>query len=604
MTVNANRIPMAQQILPDSSGQVRKGSPAGAEGMPVSFTDLVSQAMSQQQAGPAGRQTQEPGSMPVMQQSAQRQDPDPNSSLNQPIQKENKTLSNDRQDAVVAAAEDIADGVAENVKEELGVSEEDLEEVMETLGLTYMDLLNPQALTQVVEAVDAAMPELTLDVEQIVAELIPQNEEVIAEALSDNAVSLEEFGAFFEQVRAGEITLPDEVAERILPGLEPEEGAELPQLAAAVFDTPKAPVTDADTVNVNPIPNPNAAGSSVTVIRIEDDALSKNPFAGKGGPLQEEPGEITSVPIRMMEPEEMEDGPLPVIQAETVTDADDQAMMDDAVIEVFRQRDERAAAEAANPVEEGTDPSKLMGVDADEEGFLGNGTVIGAQSGENETLGAGFGSGSRQGGNLPQGMMAQMGAQTQLAAEAAVWTQPQQTFAEGLAEAAAQTPVTPYTAAQTADIMNQIITQASMTITETVTRMEMELNPQSLGRMIMQVQQQEGVVMARLIAQSDNVRAALETQLAQLRENLELRGIRVDAVEVTVGTHEFERNLEEGMAQGQFAQQQEDDRQSGRPRMRNLNRGEIDDVAGELTEEEALAAQIMRDSGGTVDYTA
>ena len=100
------------------------------------------------------------------------------------------------------------------------------------------------------------------------------------------------------------------------------------------------------------------------------------------------------------------------------------------------------------------------------------------------------------------------------------------------------------------------------------------------------------------------MRAALETQLAQFRENLELRGIRVDAVEVTVGTHEFERNLEEGMAQGQFAQQQEDDRQSGRPRMRNLNRGEIDDVAGELTEEEALAAQIMRDSGGTVDYTA
>lgn len=37
----------------------------------------------------------------------------------------------------------------------------------------------------------------------------------------------------------------------------------------------------------------------------------------------------------------------------------------------------------------------------------------------------------------------------------------------------------------------------------------------------------------------------LETQVADLRQNLNQAGVKVDAIEVTVASHEFEKNLEQ-----------------------------------------------------------
>ena len=179
-------------------------------------------------------------------------------------------------------------------------------------------------------------------------------------------------------------------------------------------------------------------------------------------------------------------------------------------------------------------------------------------------------------------------------------------FAEAVAAQAVQEAV-PYTSIDAADIMDQIVTNAQTTITEEVTRMEIELNPQTLGRMIMQVQSNsDGVVTARLIAQNEAVREALETQMNLMRENLNNRGIRVEAVEVTVGTHEFEQNLEENAReQGAFDEQREEaNRQGGGRRTRNLNRDDLDAMQGLMTEEEELAARIMRDEGNTLNYQA
>ena len=78
--------------------------------------------------------------------------------------------------------------------------------------------------------------------------------------------------------------------------------------------------------------------------------------------------------------------------------------------------------------------------------------------------------------------------------------------------------------------------------------------------------------------------------------------MKVDAVEVTVGTHEFEQNLEENAKQEeQQGQQMEESQKQTR---RNLNLDDLDGLSGLMTEEEQLAAQIMRDNGNQVDYTA
>ena len=558
MTVNANLI-LNNAPAPESAnaGQVRQN--AKDKEVSVSFSDLMNQSIAAkqqpQQAGGASAQgtDQTLDLQQMRQQSPMQQDYERQSAPRQkPLDQKTDELSQDTEDAAVQAVEDIAEGVAENVAEELDITDEQLAEVMETLGLTVMDLLNPQMLQQVVEAVQEQMPELelSLDAADIVAELIPQNEQVITEALNDNGISMEEFSQFFQKVNDGEIELPEEIV-NLLPTQTPvnEEGEPMPLFVQQPEVRPQEQPAEAQT-------QPQMTMTeTVQVIHISDDEMN-----AVSATIE------TTVPANA------------AVSEEAAVDTDAEAFTESVPL--------------ANTEE-------MLGEEA--ESF---------SQGFSEETGTNTGSGQQ---SSQQSSSAQQAVQTtantmDMTAAQAFNPQTENTFAETLQEAQAQAPVTPYTTQQTADIMNQIVTQAATTITDTVSRMEMELNPQNLGRMIMQVQQQEGVVTARLIAQNENVRAALETQLAQLRESLEARGIRVDAVEVTVGTHEFERNLEEGMAQ-QFAdgQQTQEGREGGnenRGRTRNLNRSELDDLEGELTEEEELAAAIMRDTGGTVDYTA
>ena len=137
------------------------------------------------------------------------------------------------------------------------------------------------------------------------------------------------------------------------------------------------------------------------------------------------------------------------------------------------------------------------------------------------------------------------------------------------------------------------------------TTVEMQLNPESLGRLVLTVTEKHGNVTAQIAASNEQVKEALQTQMVELRSTLQAQGIKVEAVEVTVATHEFEQNLDGNTsANGQMqdqAQRQNDGSRSGR---RNLNRNNLDELSGLMSEEETLAAQMMRDNGGTVDYTA
>lgn len=88
----------------------------------------------------------------------------------------------------------------------------------------------------------------------------------------------------------------------------------------------------------------------------------------------------------------------------------------------------------------------------------------------------------------------------------------------------------------------------------------------------------------------------------ELRQSLNQQGIKVDAIEVTVATHEFEQNLEENARQEQQAQQQMEESQ--KQTRKNLNLNDLDSMSGLMSEEEQLAAQIMRDNGNQIDFTA
>ena len=154
----------------------------------------------------------------------------------------------------------------------------------------------------------------------------------------------------------------------------------------------------------------------------------------------------------------------------------------------------------------------------------------------------------------------------------------------------------------TRDVIEQIVSNAKVTISNQVTSMEMELNPQNLGRMILNVAENDGKVTAHITLQNEAVRHAMEGQMAVLKENLNQQGIKVEAVEVSVGTHEFERNLEEG--QMQQSNQQTKEHAASQTRRTNINLNQMDDMDEMLSEAEALVASMMKDAGNSVNFTA
>ncbi len=174
-------------------------------------------------------------------------------------------------------------------------------------------------------------------------------------------------------------------------------------------------------------------------------------------------------------------------------------------------------------------------------------------------------------------------------------------------------PLTPETVAATnseasylsidaMDLIEQIAENVRVSIVEGTSSMEMQLNPENLGKVYLQITSDEGVIHARMAASNEAVKTILEAQLADLRQNLNQAGVKVDAIEVTVASHEFEKNLE----QNQSGEKKQGERQEEQhlSRRRNLNVSSLDELSGLMTEEETLVAQMMRDNGNSVDLTA
>jgi len=167
---------------------------------------------------------------------------------------------------------------------------------------------------------------------------------------------------------------------------------------------------------------------------------------------------------------------------------------------------------------------------------------------------------------------------------------------------------TSYVSINTEDIMEQIVTQTRTQVSENLTSMELELHPASLGKMYLQVTEENGSITAKIITQNHDVKAAMENQMAILKETWNQQGMKVNAVEISVGTREFEEQLD---AQSNPAfennssksSKSNEDEPNGR-RSRNLNLNGLEDLPNDLTEEELLTASMMKDYGNSVNFTA
>ena len=156
------------------------------------------------------------------------------------------------------------------------------------------------------------------------------------------------------------------------------------------------------------------------------------------------------------------------------------------------------------------------------------------------------------------------------------------------------------------DMVKQIVEQIRVQISPDTTSMEMQLNPENLGKVMLNVSTKNGAVTAQMTVENEAVRAAVESQLVQLKESLNNQGLKVEAVEVSVETKSFERQEQESGQGKQDAEEIVEKQNTMRRRNINLREALMEGGMQEddLTEEDLLTQKLMKAHGNMLDFMA
>lgn len=150
------------------------------------------------------------------------------------------------------------------------------------------------------------------------------------------------------------------------------------------------------------------------------------------------------------------------------------------------------------------------------------------------------------------------------------------------------------------EIYDQIGEYVRNLSTENLNKIELQLQPETLGTIQVRVTQSEGVMKAELLTTNETVRAAVESQLIQLKEDFERSGLRVEEVEVRVATNEFN----EATQQDSRDEENEAASRNTSTRRINISDGIALDEIDEYEEDEKIAVEMMAANGNSMDYKA
>lgn len=142
------------------------------------------------------------------------------------------------------------------------------------------------------------------------------------------------------------------------------------------------------------------------------------------------------------------------------------------------------------------------------------------------------------------------------------------------------------------DIIRQVVEQIRVNMNQHASSIEMQLYPEHLGRIQINVVSKEGVMTASIVAETEAAKQAIEAGLMNLKEAMEQQNLKVEAIEVMVSTMGFEQNDEQ--------QQSFDEKGSSNPR-RKLDLSELQE---ELPVEDEAEVEKMKASGSSVSYRA
>ena len=95
-----------------------------------------------------------------------------------------------------------------------------------------------------------------------------------------------------------------------------------------------------------------------------------------------------------------------------------------------------------------------------------------------------------------------------------------------------------------ADIIRQMMDAVRVNLSNDMQSIEIQLTPEHLGKINLSVVSNNGVMTASITTQNESVKAVIESQLVQLKEQLNNQGIKIQDVEVTVASHGFDANMD------------------------------------------------------------
>jgi len=152
---------------------------------------------------------------------------------------------------------------------------------------------------------------------------------------------------------------------------------------------------------------------------------------------------------------------------------------------------------------------------------------------------------------------------------------------------------TPYVPRMVHVILGQVVQKARLLVTPGITEMQIQLKPEFLGKLDLSISSENGQVTARFNAENYRVKEVIEANLNQLRDALAEQGVKVDQLQVNVGTprdHSGHWNRGEAFYGGK----------SGRPGRVAVNSDEFE----RFLPAEAEAGIIREYYGSTVDFKA
>lgn len=145
---------------------------------------------------------------------------------------------------------------------------------------------------------------------------------------------------------------------------------------------------------------------------------------------------------------------------------------------------------------------------------------------------------------------------------------------------------------QQTDIVRQIVEQVRLNMNQQTTSLELQLYPEHLGRIQINVVAKEGVMTASIVAETEAAKQAIEAGLLNLKEAMEQQDLKVDAIEVMVSTTGFEHSDE--------SQDSSHEGNASKSR-RNIDFSELGE---EMPVEDEAEIEKMKATGSSVSYRA